>query len=84
MKRFELNLWIVFLSIAIFSFTFQGCKNEAVCPECGEANCIYQQIDKTYDEGTDTSILNAIYKVCNERKITDPEMIDLIKANYNL
>lgn len=72
----------VFLAVIVFSIL--SCKVKEVCPECGMENCIYQQIDKTYDEGTDTDIMDAIYKVCDKRGIKDSTTIDLIKANYYL
>lgn len=59
-------------------------KTNYICPDCGEWGCIYEQIDEAYDEGTDTEILNAIYKVCNERGIKDSTTIELLKANYYL
>lgn len=72
----------VFLAVIVFSIL--SCNVKEVCPECGMENCIYQQIDKTCDEGTDTDIMNAIYKVCGQRGIKDSTTINLIKANYYL
>lgn len=55
------------------------------CPDCGETNCIYQQINNAVKgEGTDQQIENAIQEVCKERGITDPKTIDLLRANYYL
>lgn len=55
------------------------------CPDCGETNCIYEQINGSVKgEGTDQEIESAIYEVCKERKITDPKTIDLLRANYYL
>jgi len=57
--------------------------NSNICPECQKENCIYQQIDKVYDQ-SDMDLGRAILLVCGERGIKDSVTIDLIKANYNL
>lgn len=55
------------------------------CPDCGETNCIYQQINNSVKgEGTDQEIDQAIQSVCKERGIIDPKTIDLLRANYYL
>jgi len=55
------------------------------CPDCGETNCIYQDINNhVKGDGTDEQIETAIYEVCKERNITDPKTIDLLRANYYL
>lgn len=78
---FILPLWIVIMGvIACGSHVWDGNK----CPDCGEVNCIYQQINDRVKEGTDQDIENAIQSVCKERKITDPKTIDLLRANYYL
>ena len=55
-----------------------------VCPDCGEWGCIYEDIDTQSGDGTDSEILRAIEIVCKDRGITDPKIIDLLKANYYL
>lgn len=59
-------------------------KTNYVCPDCGEWGCIYEQIDEWYDDGNDPNIVTVIYKVCDQRHITDSVTISLLKKNYNL
>jgi hypothetical protein len=59
-------------------------ESPVVCPDCGETNCIYEDIDTISGEGTDSEIEAAIQAVCKERGITDPKIIDLLRANYYL
>lgn len=59
-------------------------QNEHICPDCGETGCIYKEINGRAGEGSDSDYLKAIYEVCKERNITDPKIIDIIKANYYL
>lgn len=56
-----------------------------ICPDCGQSNCIYQEINEAVKgEGTDSEIEAAIQSVCKERGITDEKTIDLLRANYYL
>lgn len=59
-------------------------KTPYTCPDCGEYGCIYEEIDDCTEGETDQDIENAIQYVCKRRGITDPETIDLIRANYYL
>ena len=55
------------------------------CPDCGDTNCIYQQInEEVKGEGTDSEIMEAIKTVCKERGIKDSATVELLKANYYL
>lgn len=54
------------------------------CPDCGETNCIYQQINNNVSGEGDQDIENAIQKVCKQRGIKDSATIELIRANYYL
>lgn len=71
------------LLILVILFIFCSAKPEHVCDDCGFTGCIYEAIDKRYDESTDT-LEESVYYLCGLRGITDYETIDLIKANYNL
>ena len=73
----------IIIIAGILSLLFASCSS--VCADCGERNCIYEQINNAVKgEGTDQEIETAIYEVCKERGITDPATIDLLKANYYL
>lgn len=52
------------------------------CPQCGSTDCIYEEIDKYYDEHAGVSVEGAIQSVCSNRGISDSVSIDLLKANY--
>ncbi len=56
---------------------------QPVCPDCLQKHCVYEQINKVYDQ-SDMDLERAVLLVCGERGIKDFETIDLIKANYNL
>src|SRR5688572_25430549 len=59
--------------------------NKPACKDCGETNCIYEQINNAVEgEGTDSEIEQAIQDVCKSRNITDENTIDLLRANYYL
>jgi hypothetical protein len=53
-----------------------------ICGECGEKNCIYQEIAE-YANHDSTQYYQAIMKVCQKRKITDQKKIELIAENFN-
>ena len=55
------------------------------CPECGQTDCIYKEIeDSVKGEGPDSEIEQAIQDVCKSRNINDKTTIDLLRANYYL
>ncbi len=73
---------LVLLAIGIV-FLLGWTMPETICPDCNQHHCIYQAIDKLYDQ-SDMDLERAIYLVCGERGIKDSVTIDLIKANYGL
>lgn len=78
------NLSNLFLLACLIGL-FISCATVQLCEDCGETNCIYQEINNNVQgEGSDQDIMNAIYKVCKQRGISDEKTIDLIKANYYL
>ena len=99
MKRIIIIAGILSLIFASCSVTKRDCQGrkhtkqpggfylfvKPVCPDCGETECIYEHINNHVEgEGTDIEIMDAINEVCKERGITDPKVIDLLKANYYL
>lgn len=59
-------------------------QDTTFCPDCGEPNCIYKEINETAEDGTDTELYKAVIKVCKKRKITNPKTIDSLLKEYYL
>lgn len=51
-----------------------------ICPDCGETNCIYQEINNSVNGEGDQDIEDAIQKVCKGRGIKDSATIELIRV----
>jgi len=69
---------------AIITACVQAYKTAAICPDCSESNCIYQEINNTVKCDADSCIMDAVKEVCNRRKITDSSTVKNILSNYYL
>lgn len=67
---------------SIFHQPADSIKAKFICPDCGEAGCIYEAIDDCCEGDTDTDITRAIYQVCKERNITDSTAIAWLLGDY--
>lgn len=59
-------------------------QDTTICPDCLEKNCIYKEINDNCEDATDSSIYDAILKVCKKRGITNPKSIDTLLREYYL
>ena len=51
------------------------------CPKCGEANCIYLEIDNLITDGTDADISKAINQVARKIKLNEKQL-EMIRKEY--
>jgi len=71
--------------LIILCVLFFACNKPVsdICPDCGEADCIYLDINRRVKDGSDTDINEALIQVAKERNLT-PEQIELLAADYYL
>lgn len=52
------------------------------CPECGESDCIYQDIESKSKDKTDADYYKAIMQVQKERGLTEKQTAILLNEYY--